>query len=123
MKLKNITNEIFSFEGITIQPQGESNDISSEQGQRLLALYYGRVLMPCDQDIFKNEKTILNEKAMVADGEKDKKETEDKAVDPVPVTEVQEFKCPNHPDKVFASKAALGAHMRFSDKPKEDKQK
>jgi hypothetical protein len=47
-KVKNISSDPFEFEGINIPPGQKSEELSLAVYQRLLALYYGKVLMPVD---------------------------------------------------------------------------
>jgi len=47
-KVKNISSDPFEFEGIKIPPGQVSEELSLSVYQRLLALYYGKVLMPVD---------------------------------------------------------------------------
>ena len=47
-KVKNISSDPFEFEGIKIPPGQVSQELPLSVYQRLLALYYGRVLMPID---------------------------------------------------------------------------
>jgi hypothetical protein len=114
MKLKNITGTIFSFEGVTIKAGQESEELKPEVGQRLLALYYGKFLMPSDNSVYKSDEENANESDA-------KKEPEKGTVDAATGTEAKEFKCPNHPAKTFSTEAKLKAHQRLADKPKEEK--
>ena len=50
-KVKNISEERFSFEGVTLEPGEESVELSPDSYQRLLALYYGRKLVPVEDTI------------------------------------------------------------------------
>jgi hypothetical protein len=110
MKLKNVTKEVFSLEGVTIGA-GEVQDVKDETAQRLLSLYYPETLIPIDPNVFKSPKEVLNEKA------------ESAPVDAAPAPVAKEFKCPNHPAKTFSSEAKLKAHTRLADKPKEETSK
>ena len=51
-KVKNISNEPFIFEGLTLAPGAESHELTPEVYQRLLALYLNTSLAPVDSSTF-----------------------------------------------------------------------
>ncbi len=51
-RVKNISGVVFNEEGITLQPGAESHDLEPEIHQRLLAIHYGKELMPVDEETF-----------------------------------------------------------------------
>lgn len=64
-KLKNISDENFSFEGVAIPKGGFSEELTPEVYQRLLALYYNDRLIPATE-----EEAGSNTVGVIADAEK-----------------------------------------------------
>lgn len=98
MKLRNITDEHFSFEGVTIQPN-EVVKVTDEQGQRLLALYWNSKLMPEDfQADYKVEEEVVevvipeDEESIGAESDEDEDEGEDNEVEEVIEVVIPEVK-------------------------------
>ena len=53
-RLKNISTEMFAFEGVTLAPGTESHDLEPEVYQRLLAIYYPTILVPVEDASFQS---------------------------------------------------------------------
>jgi len=71
-KLKNISSNPFEFEGIKIPPGEVSEELSLSVYQKLLALYYGKILMPVDDPSYfvtspSEDKTSQPEQKFVCD--------------------------------------------------------
>jgi len=110
-RLKNITEDNFVFEGVTILAEGESEELSPEVYQRLLSIYYGTTLMPIDDPSYMTVPPV-EEKVEEKDekDEEDKKDEKDEEKEKLP-----QFIC-DVCKKEFKSNRALLAHKRFAHK-------
>lgn len=109
-KLQNISNEKFAFEGVALDPGEISHNLPLETYQRLLALYYGRILLPVEDKPI--EVLVEEHPAVVIDvpaSEIDGKE--------VVTEEPKPFLC-DQCTKGFPSAKGLSAHKRFGHKIK-----
>ena len=121
-KLKNITSEIFDFEGVMIPPNEISEELVPETYQRLLAIYYGTTLLPVEDPSYMNtppEKDKVEEKDIKKDEEDKKEKVEEKDIKEDKKDEEKEklpqFIC-DKCKKEFKSNRALLAHKRFAHK-------
>jgi len=61
-RVKNISDQPFSFEGIVLQPGEVSGELMLDLYQKLLALNYGTILMPVeDEEVLSGEPTATQE--------------------------------------------------------------
>jgi len=108
MKIRNITNQEFKFEGIII-PAGEVIEVDNLTGQRLLALYWHRQLELVEE---KAEEKVEEKQEVVAEQPKEEVVEQPKQEEPA---EPKGFVC-DKCGKVFAKKVGLIAHQRFCKK-------
>jgi len=61
-RVKNITENVFSFEGTVLQPGEVSGELMLDTYQKLMALNYGTILMPVeDEEVLTGEPTAVQE--------------------------------------------------------------
>lgn len=113
-KLKNISDKEFNFEGVVIPPHGVSEELSPEIYQRLLALYYGTVLMPIDDPSY-----LIPDDTVNKETEEEKEEIEEEAEEITEEVEEnnqpQSFVC-EICGKTFNKKRDLTNHIRLAHK-------
>ena len=105
-KLKNITSETFTFEGITIPADEVSEELSPAIYQRLLAIYYGTTLLPIDDPSYMNASPEKTDTATSQTSETN---------EPEKPKEPEKFIC-SVCQKEFKSNRGLSAHVRFAHK-------
>lgn len=114
-KLKNVSAEPFNFEGIVIQPNEVSGELTPEVYQRTLAVYYG-TLMPIDDPSYMTASTT---EGVVVPNDEEETSEEDVRVEATPTLKTDEvlegFVCDTC-KKEFSTNKALKAHIRFAHK-------
>jgi hypothetical protein len=124
-RVKNISNQVFSMEGVTLQPGAISHDLTPEEHQRLLAVAYGKALMPVDESTYGDSKLSTLPEVPAAGEQTVAEPAVEPAAEPGAPAPVEaapvvapEFKCEEH-DKTFKTQNYLNMHIKAAHKSAE----